>query len=155
MVYNICNPESLGAGWTPRVRFRLAEGCRFFVTPWGPDVPGVHSVSCKMNTRLSRVKTCMESWWTCSSRFVIYDALNSSGHLVSLFYSAREKSDKFCSETLIFAWGSFTCRKSTTRYPRIYFPSEGNHTQDFYALKKSFDPGWDWTREPRIQWRVW
>ena len=42
---------------------------------------------------------------------------------------------KFCSEAVISAWGSFTCRKSTTRDPRLYFPSEGSHTQDFYALK--------------------
>ena len=35
------------------------------------------------------------------------------------FYSEREKSDKFCSEDLISAWGSFTCRKSTTRDPRL------------------------------------
>ena len=34
------------------------------------------------------------------------------------------KSDKFCSEALISAWGSLTCRKSTTRDPRLYFPSE-------------------------------
>ena len=27
------------------------------------------------------------------------------------------------------------CRKSTTRDPWLYFPSEGRHTQDFYALK--------------------
>ena len=51
------------------------------------------------------------------------------------FYSEREKSDKFCSEALILAWGSFTCRKSTTRDPQLYFRSEGSHTQDFYALK--------------------
>ena len=67
----------------------------------------------------------------------------------------REKSDKFCSEALISAWGSFTCRKSTTRDPRLYFPSEGSHTPDFYALKKSIDHGRVWTREPRIQRRVW
>ena len=42
------------------------------------------------------------------------------------FYSEREKSDKFSSETLISAWGSFTCRKSTTRDPRLYFSSEGS-----------------------------
>ena len=30
-----------------------------------------------------------------------------------------------------------------TRDPRLYFPSEGSHTQDFYALKKSIDPGRD------------
>ena len=37
---------------------------------------------------------------------------------------------------------SFTCLKSTTRDPQLYFPSEGSHTQDFYALKKFIDPGW-------------
>ena len=31
------------------------------------------------------------------------------------FYIEREKSAKFCSEALISAWRSFTCRKSTTR----------------------------------------
>ena len=34
---------------------------------------------------------------------------------------------------------------------RLYFPSEGSHTQDFYALKKSIDPGRDRTREHQIQ----
>ena len=65
------------------------------------------------------------------------------------FYNEREKSDKFCSEALISAWVSFTSRKSTTRDPRLYFPSERSHrpTQDFYALKKSIDPGRVWTRE--------
>ena len=61
----------------------------------------------------------------------------------------REKSDKFCSEALISAWDSFTCCKSSTRDPRLYFPSEGSHIQDFYALKKSIDPGRDRTRRPR------
>ena len=56
------------------------------------------------------------------------------------FYSEREKFDKFCSEALISAWGSFTCRKSTTQDPRLYFPSKGSHTQDFYALKKIHRP---------------
>ena len=27
--------------------------------------------------------------------------------------------------------------------PRLYFHSEGSHTQDFYALKKSIDPAND------------
>ena len=72
-----------------------------------------------------------------------------------VFYNEREKSYKFCSEALILAWGSFTCRKSTTRDSRIYFLSEGSHTQDFYAMKKSIDPDRDRTREPRIQKRVW
>ena len=57
------------------------------------------------------------------------------------FYSKREKSDKFFLEALISALGSFTCRKSTTRDPWLYFPSEGSHIQDFYALKKFIDPG--------------
>ena len=56
------------------------------------------------------------------------------------FYSERGKYDKFCSEALISAWGSLTCRKSTTRDPQLYFPSEGCPTQDFYALRKSIDP---------------
>ena len=56
------------------------------------------------------------------------------------FYSDREKSDRFCSEALVSAWGSFTCRKFTTRDPRLYFPSEGSHTKDFYAQKKIHRP---------------
>ena len=32
------------------------------------------------------------------------------------------------------------CRESMTRDPRLYFPSEGSHTQDFYALKNSSTP---------------
>ena len=67
------------------------------------------------------------------------------------FYIEREKSDKFCSEALISALGSFTCRKSTTRDQRLFFPTEESHTQDFYAMKKSIDPV---NREPRIQWQV-
>ena len=51
----------------------------------------------------------------------------------------REKSDKFCSEALTSAWGSFMCRKSTTRDQRLY-PSEGTYTQDFYALKNPSTP---------------
>ena len=66
----------------------------------------------------------------------------------------REKADKFCSEALILALGSFTCRKSTTWDPRLYFPTEGSHTQDFYTLKKSIDPDRDRTHERRIQWQV-
>ena len=38
------------------------------------------------------------------------------------------------------SWGSFTCRKSTTWDPRIYFPPEGSHTQGFYALKNPSTP---------------
>ena len=38
--------------------------------------------------------------------------------------------------------GEITTGKSTTRDPRLYFPSEKSHTQDFYALKKPIDPTW-------------
>jgi hypothetical protein len=31
--------------------------------------------------------------------------------------------------------GSLTCRKSATQDPRLYFPSEGRHAEDFYARK--------------------
>ena len=77
-----------------------------------------------------------------------------TSQLISVaFFSEREKSDKFCSGALNSAWDSFTCRRCTTRDPWLYFPSEGSHTKDFYALKNSIDPGRDWTRERRIQWR--
>jgi hypothetical protein len=45
-----------------------------------------------------------------------------------------------------FAWNarlprriqrSFTCRKSTTWDRRFYFPSEGRHAEDFFALKNA------------------
>ena len=32
------------------------------------------------------------------------------------------------------------CRKSMIWDQQLYFPSEGSHTQNFYALKKSIDP---------------
>ena len=64
------------------------------------------------------------------------------------------KVQQICSEALISAWGSFTYHKSTTQDPRLYFPSEGSHTQNFYALKKLINHGRVWTREPQIQWRV-
>ena len=56
------------------------------------------------------------------------------------FYSEREKSDKFCWKALISAWDSFTWRKSTTRDPRLYFPSEGSHTQDCSFWKNPSTP---------------
>jgi hypothetical protein len=31
--------------------------------------------------------------------------------------------------------GSFICRKSATCYQRLFFPSEGRHAEDFFALK--------------------
>ena len=56
------------------------------------------------------------------------------------FYSKREKSDNFCSEALISAWGSFTCHKSMTRDSQLYFPSEGSHTQVFTLWKNPSTP---------------
>ena len=78
-----------------------------------------------------------------------FTTLETSLVISVAFDSEREKFDKFCSEALISPWGSFTCRKCTTRDPWLYFSSEGSHTQDFYSLKKSIDPGRVWTREPR------
>jgi len=31
--------------------------------------------------------------------------------------------------------GSFTCHKSATWDPRLYFPSEGRRVEEFFALK--------------------
>ena len=56
------------------------------------------------------------------------------------FYIERKKCDKFCSEALISAWGSFPCLKPTIRDQRLYFASEGSHTQDFYALENPSTP---------------
>ena len=76
---------------------------------------------------------------TCGCCWVLRHFYTSSVISVSCNID-HEKADKFCSEALISAWGSFICRKSTTRNPRLYFPSEGSHTQDFYALKNPWTP---------------
>ena len=75
-----------------------------------------------------------------------FTTLLTSQAISVAFYGEREKSDQFCSEALISTRCSFMCHKSTTWDPWLYFPSEGSHTQDFYALKKSTDPGRVWTR---------
>ena len=102
--------------------------------------------------------------WAMGRRMVVVLVLGFTTLLTSqvisvAFYSQRVKSDKFCSEALISAWGSFTCRKSTTRDPRLYFPSEGSHTQDFYALKAtgSYRTYLSLVKLTvfRIQWQVW
>ena len=72
-----------------------------------------------------------------------FTTLSTSQVISVAFYSELEKSDKFCTEALISTWGSFMCRKSTTQDPRPYFPSEGSHTQDFYALKPSTLAGFE------------
>ena len=60
-----------------------------------------------------------------SSRLGFTTLLTS--HVISMtFYSEREKSDRFCSDALISTRGSFTCCKSTTRDPWLYFPSDGS-----------------------------
>ena len=56
------------------------------------------------------------------------------------FYIEREKSEKFCSEALISAWGSFAGRKYTKRDPGLYFPSAWSYTQDFYDLNNQSTP---------------
>ena len=75
----------------------------------------------------------------CCCSWVLRHSLTSQAICVT-FYILREKSEKFCSEALISAWGSCTYRKSTIRDQQLYFPSEGSHTQDFYALKKFINP---------------
>ena len=52
------------------------------------------------------------------------------------FYSEREKSNRFCSEALISAWGSFTCCKSTTRDPWLYNPSRNKSYSGFLRSDK-------------------
>ena len=46
-----------------------------------------------------------------------FTTLLTSQVISVVLYIEREKSGKFCSEAPISAWGSFTCRKSTTRDP--------------------------------------
>ena len=55
-----------------------------------------------------------------------YYAVNISDHL-HRFLQWSWKSDKFCSEALFSAWGSFTCHKSTTRDPRLYCTCTGKY----------------------------
>ena len=69
-----------------------------------------------------------------------YDALNSQAICVA-FYSECEKSDKFRSEALISAWGSFTCVKSTTRNPRFTFLPKEVILRIFTLWKNPSIPG--------------
>jgi hypothetical protein len=59
----------------------------------------------------------------------------------------REMADQFCLRFRLprKSQGSFTSRKSVTWDRRLYFPSEGRHAEDFFALKNptasaGFDP---------------
>ena len=52
----------------------------------------------------------------------------------------REKSDKFCSEVLISAWGSFTCRNSTTRGPTALLPFRRKSYSGFLRSEKIHRP---------------
>ena len=60
------------------------------------------------------------------------------------FYSERDKSDKYSSEALISASGSFMCRESTTRDLRLYFPCEESHTllrsEKIHRPRPGFNP---------------
>ena len=103
----------------------------------------------------------VEAWM--SPVMVVLCGMNSESRTLSesqvisvAFCSVRKTSNKFRSEALISASGTFTCkcRKCATRDLRLYFPSEGSHTQDFYALKKSIVPGWVSIREPWFQWQI-
>ena len=95
------------------------------------SIPGVGGVEIFLHSFVSRLVEVVDMGFT---------TLSTSQVISVGFYSEREKSDKFCSEALISAWGSFTCCKSTTRDPRLYFLSDGSHTEYCYALKKSIDP---------------
>ena len=75
--------------------------------------------------------------WCCN--WVLRRSLTSQVIIVA-FYIEHEKSNKFCSEALILAWGSFICHKATQQNQRLYFPSNETHTQDFYALKNPSIP---------------
>ena len=93
-----------------------------------------------------RSPTSMQTWFGFLRRSLTSQVISIA------FYIEREMTDKFCSEALILTWGSFTCRKSTTRDQRCNFPSEGSLTQDFYALKKSIDPGRGLVHFRRRRW---
>ena len=69
-----------------------------------------------------------------------YDTFQHLRSSASLPTQSVKSPTNFCSEALISARGSFTCSKSTTRDPRLYFASEGSHTQNFYALKTIHRP---------------
>ena len=69
-----------------------------------------------------------------------FTMLSTSQVISVASYSERGNCDKFGSEALFSDWGSFTCRKSTTRDPWLYFASEGSHTQDFPLWKNSTTP---------------
>ena len=60
----------------------------------------------------------------------------------------REKSDKFCSEALISASGSFTCRKFYDTGPTALLPFRRKSYSGFLRSEKIIDPGRDRT-QPR------
>ena len=141
-------PNDIRGPWGHKVFWHLSY-------MWGKTPKKPHPVLTGDRTRACCVTSAHDTTCSTAVDLGVTTLLTSQVISVVFYYSEHEKSDKFCSEALISAWGSFTCRISTTRDPRLYYPSEGSHTQDFYTLKKSIDPGRIWTREPRIQWRVW
>jgi len=44
--------------------------------------------------------------------------------------------------TFMSIQGSFTCCKSATWDPQLYFPSKGRRAEDFFALKNPAGFGW-------------
>ena len=104
------------------------------------EIEGQVGVQFQIGEVRSGVKeTDQQSWKGICCSWALWHSLTSQ--VISIaFYIEREKSDKFCSEALILAWGSFTCHKSMTQDQRLHFPSEGSHTQDFYVLKKIHQP---------------
>ena len=69
-----------------------------------------------------------------------YTTLLTSQVISVAFDIESEKSDKFCSEALISAWGSFTYRKSTTRDQRLYFPFRRRSYSGFLRSEKIHRP---------------
>ena len=69
----------------------------------------------------------------------VYYALNTSGHQ-HCFLQWTWEVRQILLRGSNFGLRFFTCRKSTTRDPWLYFPSEGSHTRDFCALRKPSTP---------------
>jgi hypothetical protein len=61
--------------------------------------------------------------------------------IVSLMFCFSKQIFLFCNIYPVnfavpcYLKGSFTCRKSATWDRRLYFPSEGRHAEQFFALK--------------------
>ena len=140
--------------------FPLKLSMNFWVVPYVLHVLLI-SVITRERTSLPEFGHCGVglAWCVMGGEVVVvvdlgFTTLLTSQVISVAFYSEREKSDKFCSEALISAWGSFKCRKSTTRDPGFTsLPKEV--ILRIFTFWKIHRPWQFWTREPRIQWRVW